>query len=190
MMALEALIEERTYHEIGVADIAERAGVGRSAFYFYFTSKAAAIAALLEQRATAVAEGASDWYRMRDGTPRERLRLGMQWAVSNCRTDAAFLAAMSHAAASDPEVAELWEAHHATMTKRVATRLRDERTVGIATHGPSAPLCSELLVSMNQRVLEREAHRILAGHRPTRGLVDALTEIWYRALYRTDEEAT
>jgi TetR/AcrR family transcriptional regulator, ethionamide resistance regulator len=190
LAALEALIEERTYHDIGVAEISKRAGVSRSAFYFYFPGKAAAVAALLDQRATAVAEGASDWYRLREGPPRERLRLGMEWAVANCRKDAAFLAAMSHAAGSDPEVADLWEAHHASMTQRVATRLRDERAVGIATDGPPAPLCSELLVSMNQRVLEREARRTLAGRRPTRGLVDALTEIWFRALYRTDDQAS
>jgi AcrR family transcriptional regulator len=34
---------------INIADISRRAGVTRSAFYFYFENKAAAVAALMEQ---------------------------------------------------------------------------------------------------------------------------------------------
>ena len=47
LTALEDLLESRPLAQIGVADISRAAGVTRSAFYFYFPSKAAAVAALL-----------------------------------------------------------------------------------------------------------------------------------------------
>ena len=40
--------EDSSLDSINIADISRRAGVTRSAFYFYFDNKAAAVAALME----------------------------------------------------------------------------------------------------------------------------------------------
>src|SRR5690606_7999010 len=47
--ALDDLLREAVLDDIKIADISSRAGVTRSAFYFYFDSKAAAVAALMSE---------------------------------------------------------------------------------------------------------------------------------------------
>src|SRR5689334_14926815 len=44
--ALDELLQENDLEHIAIADISARAGVTRSAFYFYFENKAACVAAL------------------------------------------------------------------------------------------------------------------------------------------------
>ncbi len=47
--SLDTLLRESSLDEINIADISRRAGLTRSAFYFYFESKHLAVAALMEQ---------------------------------------------------------------------------------------------------------------------------------------------
>ena len=47
--SLDHHLRESSLESINIADISRRAGVTRSAFYFYFENKAAAVAALMER---------------------------------------------------------------------------------------------------------------------------------------------
>src|ERR1700689_2715879 len=56
MQTAEQLLEEPSLSEISVDDLARGAGISRSAFYFYFPSKAAVVLTLVDRM---VAEAAS-----------------------------------------------------------------------------------------------------------------------------------
>src|SRR5262245_66057698 len=47
--SLDHYLREGSLDSINIADISRRAGVTRSAFYFYFENKASAVAALMEE---------------------------------------------------------------------------------------------------------------------------------------------
>ena len=47
--SLDQHLQESSFESVNIADISRRAGVTRSAFYFYFENKAAAVAALMEE---------------------------------------------------------------------------------------------------------------------------------------------
>ena len=47
--ALDHRLQESDLDSINIADISRRAGVTRSAFYFYFENKATAVAALMDE---------------------------------------------------------------------------------------------------------------------------------------------
>ena len=49
LQSLDHHLQEGSFDSINIADISRRAGVTRSAFYFYFENKAAAVAALMEE---------------------------------------------------------------------------------------------------------------------------------------------
>ena len=49
LQSLDHHLQESSLDSINIADISRRAGVTRSAFYFYFENKAAAVAALMEE---------------------------------------------------------------------------------------------------------------------------------------------
>jgi TetR/AcrR family transcriptional regulator, ethionamide resistance regulator len=187
LQALTELVEQRRYHEIEIGDITSRAGVGRSAFYFYFPSKAAAVAALLEDLKAQFVAAAAAWHQQRDATPRERVQLAIGGAVIVWRANAATIAAVFDAAATDQEVAAAWQQLLNELTRLVAARLRDERAVGIATHGPPTTTYSTILLDMNLHAAERDVRKLLDTGHGTKGLVQALTEIWVRALYAETE---
>jgi len=47
--AVRELLEERSFADLSVSTISERAGVARSGFYFYFDSKYAVLAVILAE---------------------------------------------------------------------------------------------------------------------------------------------
>ena len=69
--ALEELLREQSLEEVNVAEISRRAGVTRSAFYFYFESKAIAVMALMQDLYDAAAD-ANELLVKAEGEPEER----------------------------------------------------------------------------------------------------------------------
>jgi TetR/AcrR family transcriptional regulator, ethionamide resistance regulator len=62
LRTLEELLTERPYSSVGIDELATGAGISRSAFYFYFASKDAVLAALLEGLEASIVAENSDWY--------------------------------------------------------------------------------------------------------------------------------
>ncbi|MEV6259023.1 TetR/AcrR family transcriptional regulator [Nocardia sp. NPDC051911] len=182
LKALEQLLEKEALAQIGIADIAKAAGVTRSAFYFYFPTKAAAVAALLEGIYEELLEGSGTWH-MVDGSARHALRAGFEAVISYCEQNINLMAATWDAVGSDREVRELWEGWMEELVKRVGAKISDERTAGRAPAGTDANVIAEALVFMNERILEREVRARAGGGEPTPGLSDAIFEIWDRTIY-------
>src|SRR5438132_268267 len=92
--ALEQLLEHKPLDQIGIAEITRKADVTRSAFYFYFPTKAAAVAALLSDLYEQLETVAASWYAGGPGTPRERVQTGFEESIKVWRTHAGLLVAM------------------------------------------------------------------------------------------------
>lgn len=183
LRAVTELVEESGYHGMSIGAIAARAGVGRSAFYFYFATKAAAVAAVLEGLTADLVVSSAAWYAGREAEPRERIRVGMEAAVEMWRTHPALWAAMYDAAATDRDVAQLWNGFWDGLADLVAVRLEQERAAGLAAGGPPVAICARTLVGMNFRACERDVRQIVATGKGDPGLAWTLSEIWARALY-------
>ena len=69
--SLDQHLQESSLESINIADISRRAGVTRSAFYFYFENKAAAVAALMEEMYDEIFAVIARAHHPGDGTPRE-----------------------------------------------------------------------------------------------------------------------
>jgi AcrR family transcriptional regulator len=183
LRALEQLLETRTLAGIGIADITREAGVTRPAFYFYFATKAAAVAALLADFQGEMLEAAADWYEDRGGTPRDRLQSGFEASIAMWRDRAGLLVAMLDAVGADPEVRELWQLWTEEFTARIATRIEADIRKGVGLQVTDPPLLARLLMGAALSGMERDVRAIAAGARPSQQLAPALIELWYRALY-------
>jgi AcrR family transcriptional regulator len=177
--ALEELLAEKPFNEVQIAEIARRAGVTRPGFYFYFPTKAAAIAALLSDVADELMAAASGWYE-HEGEPRQALADGFGANVALWRRHAALFAGMIDATAVDEHAAALWETFFDGFRARVAERIRSE--VGEAL--PVDDLAS-VLTSMAFHVMERDVRAVLrTGHgleETERGLIYAYDRLIYGA---------
>uniref|UniRef100_UPI002B273235 TetR/AcrR family transcriptional regulator n=1 Tax=Nocardioides sp. TaxID=35761 RepID=UPI002B273235 len=97
---------------INIADISRRAGVTRSAFYFYFESKAVAVAALSEEMYDASLAAAA--HLAADGTPADNIEAVIRTLFGAWEKHQHLYRAMLDARATSAPVREMWESDRAS----------------------------------------------------------------------------
>ncbi|MBM9459402.1 TetR family transcriptional regulator [Nocardioides sp. zg-536] len=180
--ALDELLRTQTLEQVNVAEISRRAGVTRSAFYFYFESKAAAVLALMAELYDDASD-ATDLLVKAEGDPRTRIRSVITTLFDAVdRTPHAYRALLQ-ARASSPGVHELWDAGRAEFAAMVADMIDRERAGARAVPGPAASALAAVLLDLNDHALERHA---LGAGPPREAHIDAMTHIWMQSIYATD----
>lgn len=182
LAALEGLLGERRLAEISVDDIAQAAGVRRTAFYFYFSSKSTAVAALLEDAFDDVLAGAADFLD-RQQRPVAALRAALAELWTWWRKREPLMVAMLDARDTDAEVRELWNEWLERFVEPVATVIEAERREGRAPDGPDARELVRLLVAMNAAALERRSRAGGADDAAISTTFDGIVAVWTRAFY-------
>jgi len=182
--ALEELLAVKPLAEIGIADITHAAGVTRSAFYFYFPTKAAAVAALLSDFRDAMQQAGAPWYQGENETaPLARVQAAVDASVRLWREHASLFVAMLDAIAADPEVREIWESWTEKFIERITARIVQDHDTGLA-HTTSDPhALASLLMGATLYAVERDARAIATGKAPSDSIPNALIELWHRTLY-------
>jgi TetR/AcrR family transcriptional regulator, ethionamide resistance regulator len=185
LRALDELLREQTLDEVNVAEISRRAGVTRSAFYFYFESKAFAVMALMAELYDAASD-ATDLLVKAEGEPEPRIRRVIDALFDSVERSPHSYRAVLEARATSPQVREVWEAGRAEFARMVAEMIESERAAGRATEGPDAAGLAAVLLDLNDHAVERHA---LGVGPPRQHHVDALTHIWMRSIYGTDRSS-
>ncbi len=170
--ALDLQLQESSLESITIADISRRAGVTRSAFYFYFENKAQATAALMEEMydESMVAAGYLDG----DGTPAERVEAMVRGLFGAWERHQHLFRAMLDARHTSAHVRELWDSDRQSFVPHLATVIE-----AAGGHDDPTALASVLL-ELNDRMLERLA---LGGPLTRDQLVDTVVSIWLRSIY-------
>jgi AcrR family transcriptional regulator len=181
--ALDELLTTRSLGEIGIADITRAAGVTRSAFYFYFPNKAAAVAALLSDFYDEMQQAAAGWYEGAPGTPLERLREGFAATIALWHERAGLLVAMLDAIGTDPDVREIWISWIDGFIDGIAARIAEERATGVARGSADSRALATVLMGAAVIAMERDVRAIVAGEAPSDRLAAALVETFHRAIY-------
>jgi len=182
LTAFDELLREQSLDEVNVAEISRRAGVTRSAFYFYFESKAIAVMALMQGLYDAAAD-ANELLVKAEGDPRDRLRGAITMLFDSVDRSPHTYRALLEARAASPSVREMWEAGRAEFAQVIAGMIGTERAAGRATPGPDEDALATVLLDLNDHALER--HSLRAGP-PRDQHIDALTHIWLRTIYGAD----
>lgn len=179
--SLEDLLQESGLDSINIADISRRAGVTRSAFYFYFESKHLAVAALMEQ----VYDGAlvaTQRFADPDLAPAERVRGMVTTLFDTVEAHTHLFRAMLEARGQSTAVRDMWDADRQSFVDLVADLVRTERSAGRAPDGPDADALAAMLLELNDRALER----LTLGTLDRLTLEDAVVSIWVRSIFATD----
>ena len=163
---------------INIADISRRAGVTRSAFYFYFESKAVAVAALSEEMYDASLAAAA--HITDAGSPADNIEAVIRTLFGAWEKHQHLYRAMLDARATSPAVREMWEADRLSFVAPVAEMIEAERTAGRAPAGADATPLASVLLELNDRMLERLS---LGGDIERDTLVETVVSIWLRSIY-------
>lgn len=180
--SLETLLLDGTLEKITVADIAEQVGLTRSAFYFYFENKGAAVAALSERMYDEAAATATDLLAM-TGPPRARFEKQIRGLVEVWEKNQALYGAMLDARQTNPAVRELFDEGRASFVEPLAAMIDAERAAGNAPDGPSSVALATLLLELNDHAVERLAR---GDSLPVADRIDGLITIWLRTIYGTE----
>jgi TetR/AcrR family transcriptional regulator, ethionamide resistance regulator len=177
--ALERQLHGHRFAEVSIADVAEAAGLGRSAFYFYFSSKHDAVTQLLgdvfDEEIARVAE-----ILYGPGDPQDNIADGLGFIVESWRQRRTLLCAMLDARDGDAEARLIWEHWLGRYEDFAADYISTTAVVDPA----ESRILAHVLIAMNERVLERHV-RCDGDRQSADELHGALVRVWRAALRRT-----
>lgn len=173
--ATEALLAEgRAFVELPVEEIATRAGISRTAFYFYFRNKRELLMRLAEDVAELLYAEAEAWWSA-GGDGERQLRDALRSVVSLYERHGILLRAVVETSAYDPVVAGFWRAVVERFVE--ATRARIEADGLPVPAGPTAfALCW---------MTERACYQWIVRDEDVTDpdFLEGLTGVWVGAVY-------
>ena len=182
--ATEALLDEGvSYADLNIERIATRAGISRTAFYFYFRDKRELLLRLTEDVVDELYRQGDIWFSG-NGDAAEDLHRALRNIAALYRENGAVLRAIVQAAATDDEVAVFWHAILNRFVDATTARIEALQAAGGSAVREDARAAAFVLCWM----IERAFNQQLVLGQPLREdeLVDALTGIFVRAVYGTD----
>ena len=177
----ELLAGGATFADLGIERIATRAGISRTAFYFYFKDKRELLMRLTEEVQALLFEQADIWFSGA-GDPIEDLTEALRNIALLYDEHAVLLRAIVEVATYDEEVAVFWRGTLGRFVDASERRITVEHEHGRAAcaHGRETAFA---LTWMTERTLYQQL--VQSDPLPQRELVEALAGIWARAVYGT-----
>jgi TetR/AcrR family transcriptional regulator, ethionamide resistance regulator len=180
LRATEQLLGEgATYADLNIERIATRAGISRTAFYFYFADKRELLMRLTEDVTDELYTQADIWYSG-SGDPEAEIREALANIARLYVQHGTLLRVIVEVSTYDDEVAVFWRALVGRFIDATTTRIAAEQAAGKSSDDdPGATAFA--LCWMAERVLYQEL--VQGAPIPQEDLVDALVRIWMRTIY-------
>jgi AcrR family transcriptional regulator len=183
LQATEALlVEGAVYATLSIERIATRAGISRTAFYFYFADKRELLMRLAADVAEEFYREAGTWWSG-SGDGGEQLAEALGKIAGLYRAHGPLVCAIVEVSASDPPVGAFWRGLVGRFISASAERIAAEQAAGRTDAGLDATATAFALVWMT----ERSFHQMVVQEDPigVDELVAALARVWRSTVYGT-----
>lgn len=177
--AMDRWLQCNDLDAVNIAEIAREAGVGRSAFYFYFENKAAAVAALTERMIDETYAVHDDFIRG-GADPQQRIGQMLDGLIDTWQRHRHVFRAMLDARGASPMIREIWDSARESFVGSIAEMIRADRAAGLARGGADADVLAVLLLEFNDRLLERLSW---GSELTPQQLRDGAADIWLATIY-------
>ena len=175
----ELLSEGASYADLNIERIANRAGISRTAFYFYFRDKRELLTRLTADVADLLYQQAEIWFSG-DGDPEDEFREALTNIAALYDEHGVLLRAIVEVATYDEQVAQAWHGLLGRFVDATRRRIEAEQAAGRAVaqhaHATAFALCWMTEHTMYQHSIEGQPFS-------TADMVDALVGIWLRSVY-------
>lgn len=176
--ALAELLRDRPFRDVTVDELARRAGLSRTAFYFYYPDKNAVLKEAISAAAADLYAEADRWWHG-EGPPETLVREALEGIAAVYCANAEMLCAAVEATTYDAEFRAFYESLIRRFVEATAEHLQRELDAGRLR-----PLEPESIAEALVWMAERCNHAILLIEgRAQSEVVDSLTAIWVHALY-------
>jgi TetR/AcrR family transcriptional regulator, ethionamide resistance regulator len=178
--ATEALLSEgASYADLNIERIATRAGISRTAFYFYFRDKRELLMRLTEDVNELLYQQADIWFSGA-GAPEPEIRQALTNIAALYAEHGVLLRAIVEVSTYDDEVAQFWRAMLGRFVDASRRRIEAEQEAGlcVARHAQATAFA---LCWMTERTMYQ--HLVQGGPMTSDEMVDALVGIWLHSVY-------
>jgi AcrR family transcriptional regulator len=173
------LVDGASYAELSIEQIATRAGISRTAFYFYFRDKRELLMRLTEDVAESLYGEADAWWSA-PGDGAEQLQRALERVLALYHEHDVLLRAVVEASAYDEPVGEFWRALLGRFAARTQERIEAEQALGRAADAPARETAFAL-VWMTERTCYQRL--VQGGDVEDDAFARSLAGIWLRAVY-------
>ncbi len=180
LAATEALLAEgASYADLNIERIANRAGISRTAFYFYFRDKRELLMRLTEDVNELLYQQADIWFSGA-GAPEPEIREALTNIGALYAEHGVLLRAIVEVSTYDDEVAQFWRAMLGRFVDASRRRIEAEQEVGLSV-ADHAQATAFALCWMTERTMYQ--HLVQAGPMSREEMVEALVGIWLHSVY-------
>jgi AcrR family transcriptional regulator len=175
----QLLAEGATYADLNIERIATRAGISRTAFYFYFADKRELLMRLSEDVTDELFTQADIWYSG-SGDPEAEIREALANIARLYEQHGPLLRAIVEVSTYDEDVAVFWRQLLGRFVDASRARIIGEQEAGKSS-GCDPAATAFALCWMAERVLYQEL--VQDAPIPREDLVESLVCIWMRTIY-------
>lgn len=181
LAATRRLLSHRPIGQVTIDEIASAAGISRTSFYFYFPSKQAVLATLMEQTWNEFTS-THEWFDS-DGPDLDGLRAQLAAVAAIWRDNGPILACAAQSGQSDyPPLQEFLGRARERFVARLAAKIERDRAAGLAPDGPATAELATLVAIVRDGRLAELAQGDPDDARDAHAL-DALTQTIGRMIY-------
>jgi AcrR family transcriptional regulator len=180
LAATEALLAEgASYADLNIERIATRAGISRTAFYFYFRDKRELLVRLTEDVNERLYEQADIWFSG-VGEPEREMREALTNIAELYARHGVLLRAIVEVSTYDTGVAHFWRATLGRFVDATQRRIEAEQAAGraVARHAHATAFA---LVWMTERTMYEQF--VQGQPLAADDVVEAMVDIWLRSVY-------
>jgi AcrR family transcriptional regulator len=182
LSAAGALIDEGvSYADLNVERIARRAGISRTAFYFYFRDKRELLVRLTGEVSEELLAAAERWWN--EGGGPDALESSLADIVRLYLEHTALLRAVVEASSADAELATFWRELIGRFVEGTQKHITAEQESGQARAAPPADGTAFALCWMTERTLYE--HVVQRRGTDPQPLIESLLGVWRATLYST-----
>lgn len=125
--AVRALLEERSFADLSVSTISERAGVARSGFYFYFDSKYAVLAVIVADAMAELDKLTHDFAPREAGeSPSDFAKRMVGYAATVFSSHDPIMSACNLARSTDAQIREIMDDFQDTVIDKIVGLVKDD----------------------------------------------------------------
>lgn len=179
--AVRELLQERSFADLSVSTISERAGVARSGFYFYFDSKYAVLAVILADADELLDELTHHFAPREPGeTPAAFAKRMVGSAVAVYANDDPVMAACAAARLTDAQIREMMDDFYdGVIDKLIALLEQDPDARPISD---DLPALVRTLSAVTSFTLTHDSAFVGRGEDPARA-IDIVVKLWLSAIW-------
>ncbi len=181
VVAVRELLEERSFADLSVSTISERAGVARSGFYFYFDSKYAVLAVIVADAMAELDKLTHDFApREAQESPTEFAKRMVGYAAAVFSSNDPIMRACTLARNTDAQIREIMNDFEDGVIDKIVGLVRSDG--GARPITDDLPALVRTLTATTALTLSHDSGFVGRGTDPARG-VDVVIRLWLNALW-------